>query len=79
MSELDDYVRAMVEERRSTPADDLLSDLIAAEEAGDRLTTDELVMMCEAVLMAGTDTTRNQLACSVAILSRASRPVASPR
>jgi cytochrome P450 len=69
MSELDAYVRAMVEERRSTPAEDLLSDLIAAEEAGDRLTTDELVMMCEAVLMAGTDTTRNQLACSVAILS----------
>ncbi|MET0902141.1 MAG: cytochrome P450 [Acidimicrobiales bacterium] len=69
MSELDAYVRAMVEERRSTPADDLLSDLIAAEEAGDRLTTDELVMMCESVLMAGTDTTRNQLACSVALLS----------
>ena len=69
MAELDAYVRAMVEERRSTPADDLLSDLIAAEEAGDRLTTDELVMMCEAVLMAGTDTTRNQLACSVALLS----------
>ena len=69
MSELDAYVRAMVEERRSKPADDLLSDLIAAEEAGDRLSTDELVMMCEAVLMAGTDTTRNQLACSVALLA----------
>jgi cytochrome P450 len=66
--ELDAYVRAMVDERRSTPADDLLSDLIAAEEAGDRLSTDELVMMTEAVLMAGTDTTRNQLACSVALL-----------
>ncbi len=70
MSELDAYVRAMVEERRSKPADDLLSDLIAAEEAGDRLSTDELVMMCEAVLMAGTDTTRNQLGCSVALLSQ---------
>lgn len=69
MAELDAYVRAMIEERRSQPADDLLSDLIAAEEAGDRLSTDELVMMTEAVLMAGTDTTRNQLACSVALLS----------
>jgi cytochrome P450 len=68
MEELDEYVRAMIEERRSRPADDLLTDLIAAEEAGDRLTTDELVMMCDAVLMAGTDTTRNQLACSVALL-----------
>jgi len=68
MEELDTYVRAMIEERRSRPADDLLTDLIAAEEAGDRLTTDELVMMTDAVLMAGTDTTRNQLACSVALL-----------
>jgi cytochrome P450 len=70
LSDLDAYVRAMVDERRSKPAEDLLSDLIAAEEAGDRLSTDELVMMCEAVLMAGTDTTRNQLACSVALLAQ---------
>jgi cytochrome P450 len=70
MSELDAYVRSMIDARRSSPADDLLSDLIAAEEAGDRLSTDELVMMTEAVLMAGTDTTRNQLACSVALLAQ---------
>jgi cytochrome P450 len=69
MGELDDYVRALIDQRRSRPADDLLSDLIAAEEQGDRLSTDELVMMTEAVLMAGTDTTRNQLACSVALLA----------
>lgn len=69
MVELDEYVRAMIEHRRSRPAEDLLSDLIAAEEAGDRLSTDELVMMTEAVLMAGTDTTRNQLACSVAVFT----------
>jgi cytochrome P450 len=70
--ELDAYVRAMIDERRAAPdpPDDLLSALIAAEEAGDRLSTDELVMMAEAVLMAGTDTTRNQLACSVALLSQ---------
>src|SRR4051794_5975393 len=85
--ELDEYVRAMVEERRSRPADDLLSDLIAAEEAGDKLSTDELVMLAEAVLMAGTDTTRNQLACSVALLTEypdqwtmlAERPELGPR
>jgi cytochrome P450 len=67
-AELEAYIRAMVAERRSTPRADLLSDLIAAEEAGDRLSTDELVMLVQAVLMAGTDTTRNQLACSVALL-----------
>jgi cytochrome P450 len=65
--ELDAYVRALVERRRADPSDDLLSALIAAEEAGDRLSTDELVMLAEAVLMAGTDTTRNQLASCVAL------------
>jgi cytochrome P450 len=68
-SELDRYMRAMVDERRLDPKDDLLSELIAIEEAGDRLSTDELVMLAEAVLMAGTDTTRNQLACSVALFA----------
>ncbi len=67
--ELDAYVRAMIDERRSQPADDLLSDLIAIEEEGDRLDTDDLVGLAEAVLMAGTDTTRNQLACSVALFT----------
>jgi cytochrome P450 len=67
-SELDQYILDLIERRRAQPGDDLLSDLIAAEEAGDRLNNDELVMLAEAVLMAGTDTTRNQLACSVALL-----------
>lgn len=67
--ELDAYVRKMVDARRQHPSGDLLSALIAVEESGDRLSTDELVMLAEAVLMAGTDTTRNQLACSVALFA----------
>ncbi len=67
-AELETYVRALVDRRRNQPGSDLLSALIAVEEAGDRLSTDELVMLAEAVLMAGTDTTRNQLACCVALL-----------
>jgi cytochrome P450 len=66
-AELEAYVRALVERRRDDPGDDLLSALISVEEAGDRLSTDELVMLAEAVLMAGTDTTRNQLACCIAL------------
>jgi cytochrome P450 len=85
--ELESYVNAMIDERRRRPTDDLLSTLIAIEEAGDRLSTGELVMLTEAVLMAGTDTTRNQLACSVALLSEhpdqwallADRPELAPR
>jgi cytochrome P450 len=67
--ELDEYVTAMIAERRKDLREDLLSDMIAAEEAGDKMSTAELVMMTEAVLMAGTDTTRNQLACAVAVFT----------
>ena len=85
--ELEAYVAAMIEQRRSRPTDDLLSTLIAIEEAGDRLSSDELVMLAEAVLMAGTDTTRNQLGCSVALFTEhpdqwallADRPELAPR
>jgi cytochrome P450 len=65
--ELTEYVSAMIAERRADPRQDLLSDLIAIEEGGDRLSTEEMAMLSEAVLMAGTDTTRNQLACCIAL------------
>ena len=68
-NELTEYVTDMIAERRADPRDDLLSDLIAIEEEGDRLSTEEMTMLAQAVLMAGTDTTRNQLACSVALFS----------
>lgn len=81
-AELEEYVHELVADRRRQPGDDLLSALIAVEEAGDRLSTDELVMLAEAVLMAGTDTTRNQLACCIALLGahpdQWSRLVADP-
>jgi cytochrome P450 len=67
--ELTEYVTEMIAERRADPRDDLLSDLIAIEEEGDRLSTEEMTMLAQAVLMAGTDTTRNQLACSVALFT----------
>ena len=85
--ELGDYTRGLIAERRSKPAEDLLTDLIAAEEAGDKLTTDELVMMVNAVIVGGTDTTRNQLGCAVALFADhpeqwtllAERPELAPR
>jgi cytochrome P450 len=86
-SELNDYVTEMIAERRTDPRDDLLSDLIAIEEEGDRLSIEEMTMLATAVLMAGTDTTRNQLACSVALFCEypdqwallAERPELAPR
>jgi cytochrome P450 len=68
--ELDEYVRVLIEKRRTDPADDLITALIAAEEAGDRLSNDELVSMVEAVIVGGTDTTRNQLGCSLFVLAQ---------
>jgi cytochrome P450 len=85
--ELDAYTRDLIAERRSRPGDDLLTSLIAAEEAGDRLTTDELVMMVEAVIVGGTDTTRNQLGLALVLFAEypdqwallAERPELAPR
>lgn len=85
--ELDAYVSDLIEQRRSTPSDDLISALIAADEEGDKLSHAELVMLCEAVLMAGTDTTRNQLGCSTWLFAQqpeqwallAERPELAPR
>jgi cytochrome P450 len=67
-SELDAYVDEMVAARRNHLTDDLLSELIRAESDGDRLNLDELRMLVAGFLMAGTDTTRNQLAASVQVL-----------
>ncbi len=86
-AELDVYMGDLIDERRRDPRPDLLSDLISAHDADDRLTRDELVSMAEAVLVAGTDTTRNQLACAVAVFAEhsdqwallASSPELAPR
>jgi cytochrome P450 len=66
--ELDDYVDEMVARRRRSLTDDLLSDLIRAEDDGDRLDAAELRMLAGGLLLAGTDTTRNQVAASVHVL-----------
>jgi cytochrome P450 len=66
--ELDAYIDDMVAQRRQTLTDDLVSELIRAEDDGDRLSAAELRMLVAGLLMAGTDTTRNQLAASVHVL-----------
>ena len=67
--ELEAYTLDLIADRRNKPADDLITSLIAAEEAGDKLSEIELVMMVQAVIVGGTDTTRNQLGCSVALFA----------
>ncbi|MDF0601468.1 cytochrome P450 [Psychromarinibacter sp. C21-152] len=56
-AEFSDFMRGYVAERRSRPADDLITHLIAAEEDGERLTTDELITTCILLLNAGHEAT----------------------
>ncbi|MGH9532272.1 MAG: cytochrome P450 family protein [Terriglobales bacterium] len=53
------YIRGLVKLRRERPEKDLMSALVAAEEAGDRLNEDELLAMVGILLLAGFETTVN--------------------
>ncbi len=55
----------IIDERRRRLGDDLLSDLIRAEEAGDRLSSEELVALIAALVIAGSDTTVHALCFAV--------------
>jgi cytochrome P450 len=52
-----DYVRAVLEDRRRQPRQDLISSLIAANFEGDRLDDDELIATCILTLNAGHEAT----------------------
>ena len=56
------YFLELIAERRRVPQDDLLSALVAAEDAGDRLTERELLSTCTLLLVAGHETTVNLIA-----------------
>jgi cytochrome P450 len=68
--ELDTYVKRLIELRRLHPAEDMLSDLIAGDGGDDVLSNDELTALVSALIMAGTDTTRLQLASGLEFLAR---------
>lgn len=57
-------------DRRRRPGEDLLSALAAAEQDGDRLTRQELRSMVVAMVIAGQDSTRNQLGLALHTFSR---------
>jgi len=59
MDEMTGYFRDLIGERRRRPGADLLSGLVEAEEAGDRLTERELLATCVLLYVAGHETTVN--------------------
>ncbi|MEM5477104.1 cytochrome P450 [Pacificibacter sp. AS14] len=70
-----DFMRAYIDKRRLTPADDLISHLIAAEEDGDKLSTDELIATCILLLNAGHEATVHSIGIAVKTLREHQTPV----
>jgi cytochrome P450 len=64
------WVRPLIARRRETPSDDLISSLIAAEEAGQRLSDVELENLVLNILVGGVDTTQSQLAHAIRLLAQ---------
>jgi cytochrome P450 len=71
VEEFKEYLRRLIAERRRRPSNDpgeILSALLAAEDAGDRLTETELLHQCIFLLNAGHETTTNLIANAVVSL-----------
>jgi cytochrome P450 len=68
--ECEAYLANLVAKRRTTPKDDLLSLMVAAEDDGQRLTEDELLANAMLLLLAGHETTVNLIGNGVLSLLR---------
>jgi len=76
-AEFADFLRAHIEARRSRPADDLLTHLIAAEEDGARLSPDEMIATCILLLNAGHEATVHTLGNGIKAMIEARIPPAA--
>jgi cytochrome P450 len=57
------YIRGLVEERRKRPVEgEILSSLVVASDAGDRLSMDELLTMVSTIMVGGYETTAHLIA-----------------
>ncbi len=59
--ELHGYFQRLIEQRRSDPQDDLVSELIRGQVDGKPLTAEQLLAYCELLVEAGNETTRNAI------------------
>jgi len=59
--EMSDYFEAMLEDRRRHPRNDMMSELLAAEVEGERLSMEDTISFCILLLLAGHVTTTNLL------------------
>ena len=56
-AELADWVRQVANDRRRTPREDMITDLVRARDRGDAMSDDEIVVLIAALLGAGSETT----------------------
>jgi cytochrome P450 len=68
VSEFYEWADELIARRRDSPGDDLITDLIAAEAEGERLSHDELRNLILNILVGGVDTSQSQLAHAVRML-----------
>lgn len=59
--EMSDYFRRMLEERKRTPREDMMSDLLKASVDGEHLSMEDTISFCTILLLAGHVTTTNLL------------------
>lgn len=59
--EMSDYFKAILEDRRRQPRDDMMSELLAAEVDGEHLSMEDTIGFCTLLLLAGHITTTNLL------------------
>jgi cytochrome P450 len=69
VAEFYEYEEGLIAARRPAPGDDLISELIKAEDEGDRLSHDELRNLILNILVGGVDTSQSQLAHAVRLLA----------
>ena len=68
--DMKDYLRSLLAERRQKPRDDFMTELVSAEEDGQRLSEDELLSTCVTLLIAGHETTTSLISNAVYSLLR---------
>lgn len=70
MTELVEFLRPVVRDKRTNPQEDLLSGMVQAEERGDFLSEDEVIANAVLMVFAGHETTMNLLANGMVAFSR---------
>ncbi len=62
LSEMVDYLKVIIKDRRVNPKEDLISALVEASEDQDKLSDDEVISTCTLLVFGGHETTTNLIA-----------------